>query len=63
MAQLTFKSNFNYMLCMQVQRVLKLKMWQFRGMCLTQTHTKARDADKALPVSELLYKEKKRNNR
>lgn len=51
------------MLCMQVQRVLKLKMWQFRGMCLTQTHTKAHDADKALPVSELLYKEKKRKNR
>lgn len=29
--------------------------------CVSQTHTKAHDADKALPVSELLYKEKKRN--
>lgn len=42
---------------MQVQRVLKLKLWQLRGIYLSPIYTKADDAAKALPVSELLYKE------
>lgn len=61
MAYLTFKPNFNYVLCMQVQRVHKLEVWQLRGICLSQTHLKTQDAAKALPVSELLYKEKTGN--
>lgn len=47
---------------MQAQRVLKLKTWQLRGICLSRTHTKADDAAKALPVSELLYKERTGNS-
>lgn len=45
---------------MQVQRVLKMQ--QLRGICLCQTHTKAQDAAKALPASELQYKEKTGNS-
>lgn len=47
---------------MQVQRVLKLKLWQLRGIYPSQTHTKADDAAKALLLSELLYKENTGNS-